>query len=113
MFISDPLTMKSLFHNHEGKYPMHILPDPWVLYEKHYGNKRGLFFMDGEEWLVNRRVMNKHVLRDDVEKCIEDPIRETVATFLQSWRIKTEKDYFVPDMESEFYNFSTEGKYQK
>lgn len=110
VFVSDPVVMKSLFLNHDGKYPTHLLPDPWVLYEKLYGSKRGLFFMNGEEWLSNRRVMNKHLLRDDVEKLIKTPVEESVAKFINSWKKGAKNGCFMPNLESEFYRFSTEGK---
>jgi ecdysteroid 2-hydroxylase len=44
VFVADPDQMRRVF-NLEGKYPKHILPDAWVLYNKLYGSKRGLFFM--------------------------------------------------------------------
>lgn len=44
VFVADPNEMRRVF-NLEGKYPKHLLPDPWVLYNKIHGCKRGLFFM--------------------------------------------------------------------
>lgn len=44
IWISDPLDMKLLFAQ-EGKYPQHILPDAWLLYNDTYGQQRGLYFM--------------------------------------------------------------------
>ena len=44
VFVSDPTEMRRVF-TLEGKYPVHHLPDPWVLYNNIYGSKRGLFFM--------------------------------------------------------------------
>jgi ecdysteroid 2-hydroxylase len=44
VFVADPNEMRRVF-TLEGKYPKHILPDAWVLYNKMYGSKRGLFFM--------------------------------------------------------------------
>lgn len=103
--------MKSLFLNLEGKYPVHILPEPWILYEKLYGSKRGLFFMNGEEWLVNRRIMNKHLLREGTDKWLELPIRESVSGFIQNLKIKAAQGNYIPDLESEFYRLSLNGKY--
>lgn len=102
--------MKSLFLNLEGKYPTHLLPDPWILYEKLYGNRRGLFFMNGEEWLSNRRMMNTHLLKEDSEKWMLNPILSTIDTFINNWKNKSENNTFVPNLESDFYRFSTEGK---
>lgn len=44
IWISDPLDMKLLYAQ-EGKYPNHILPEAWLLYNDTYGQKRGLYFM--------------------------------------------------------------------
>ena len=44
VFVADPAEMRRTF-GLEGKYPIHILPEPWILYNKLYGCKRGLFFM--------------------------------------------------------------------
>jgi len=44
VWISNPLDMKLLF-SQEGKFPRHILPEAWVLYNDTYGQQRGLYFM--------------------------------------------------------------------
>lgn len=44
IWISDPLDMKLLFAQ-EGKFPKHILPEAWLLYNDTYGQQRGLYFM--------------------------------------------------------------------
>jgi len=44
IWISNPLDMKLLFAQ-EGKFPEHILPEAWLLYNDTYGQKRGLYFM--------------------------------------------------------------------
>jgi len=44
VLVADPIDMRRVF-SLEGKYPKHLLPAPWVVYNKMYGCKRGLFFM--------------------------------------------------------------------
>jgi ecdysteroid 2-hydroxylase len=44
VFVADPIEMRRVFQ-HEGRYPRHLLPDAWMLYNELYGCKRGLFFM--------------------------------------------------------------------
>lgn len=44
VFLSSPNLMRSVFL-HEGQYPMHPLPDAWLVYNKKHNCKRGLFFM--------------------------------------------------------------------
>lgn len=110
VFISEPQLMKSLFLSLEGKYPVHILPEPWLLYDKLYGSKRGLFFMNGEEWLINRRIMNKHLLREGTDKWLEMSIKGTVSCFVQDLKVKTAQGNVISDLESEFYGLSLNGK---
>lgn len=43
-FIADPKDMRQVFAA-EGKFPIHLVPEAWVLYNKLYGSERGLFFM--------------------------------------------------------------------
>ncbi|KAM3965304.1 LOW QUALITY PROTEIN: cytochrome P450 family protein sad [Aphomia sociella] len=107
IFISDPMMMRT-FLNLEGKYPCHILPEPWVLYEKIHGSKRGLFFMNGEEWAHNRRVMNKLILKDGSEKWLQKPINDTINNFIQLWKSKAGNNGFVPNLETDFYRLSTQ-----
>lgn len=110
VFISDPVLIKSLFMNLEGKYPIHLLPEPWTVYEKIYGLHRGLFFMNGEEWLSNRRIVNKHLLRENTDDWIRPPIRNTVEEFVKKIRSRIlNNGYLFKDMESELYHLSTNG----
>lgn len=44
IWVSDPLDMKLVFAQ-EGKFPLHILPEAWLLYNDTYGQQRGLYFM--------------------------------------------------------------------
>ncbi|XP_053609196.1 cytochrome P450 315a1, mitochondrial-like isoform X2 [Plodia interpunctella] len=94
--------------NLEGKYPLHILPEPWLLYEKLYGSKRGLFFMNGEEWLKNRRIMNKYLLKEDSENWLIKPIKSPIEKFISLWRSKSKTEDFVPNLECDFYRLSTD-----
>lgn len=102
--------MKTLFLNLEGKYPRHILPEPWVLYEKIYGPKRGLFFMDGEDWLTHRRPLNKYLLKDVSDKGMESVIKETITAFVDNWKIKIKSGGVLCNIESDLYKLSIEGK---
>lgn len=44
IWICNPLDMKLLFAQ-EGKFPQHILPDAWLLYNNTFGQQRGVYFM--------------------------------------------------------------------
>ncbi|XP_069672926.1 cytochrome P450 315a1, mitochondrial [Periplaneta americana] len=103
VFVCDPTEMRRVF-SLEGKYPKHILPDSWVLYNKMYGCKRGLFFMDGEEWLANRRVLNKLLLRPDNSSVVASC--DIVATDLvERWR-KQYGGRELAHLESDLYRWA-------
>lgn len=65
VFLADPEEMRAVFAQ-EGKYPRHVLPEAWTVYNRKYGRSRGLFFMEGEEWWRYRRLMNGLLLKGDV-----------------------------------------------
>lgn len=44
VFISDPHEMRRVFA-HEGRYPIHVLPEAWLHYNKIHKTERGLYFM--------------------------------------------------------------------
>lgn len=44
VFVSSPTDIRKVF-SVEGKFPVHLLPDSWVLYNKIFQSDRGLFFM--------------------------------------------------------------------
>lgn len=67
--------------------------------------------MDGEEWLNNRRVMNKHLLRENSEIWLEKPIKATIGNFVDTWRKQAGNDSFFPNLESDLYRLSTEGEF--
>lgn len=62
VFLNHPEASRQAFAN-EGSTPWHYVPIPWELYNQTYGVRRGVFFMHGDEWLTNRRLLNPHLLR--------------------------------------------------
>ncbi|XP_055616682.1 cytochrome P450 315a1, mitochondrial [Toxorhynchites rutilus septentrionalis] len=63
IFIKDPAMMRNVFA-HEGKYPKHPLPPAWTYFNNKHNCKRGLFFMDDEEWFIYRKLLNRPLMRD-------------------------------------------------
>ncbi|XP_065346066.1 cytochrome P450 315a1, mitochondrial [Cloeon dipterum] len=102
-FVAEPLEMRRVFQL-EGKHPRNTLPEAWMLYNELYGCKRGLLFMNGEEWLHFRRIMNPIMLRDD--NAFEEPCRLVAADLVSSWRQHANKQ--VPRLEQSLYQWSTE-----
>lgn len=44
VFIADSELMQKVYQN-EGKFPQHMVPEPWTIYNEKHGIQRGLFFM--------------------------------------------------------------------
>lgn len=84
IFISDPDLIRSVFRQ-EGKYPLHIQPEAWMVYNKKHGCSRGLFFMDGDQWLHYRRIMNKLLLKNDTS-IIEESCRVVANNLIEDWK---------------------------
>uniref|UniRef100_A0A224XQA4 Putative cytochrome p450 cyp11/cyp12/cyp24/cyp27 subfamily n=1 Tax=Panstrongylus lignarius TaxID=156445 RepID=A0A224XQA4_9HEMI len=103
VFISDPILMRQVFEM-EGKYPKHFLPQPWTIFNEIHNCKRGLFFMDGEEWLQHRRLMNKHFLGKDVTSDLKFVHQEIVKYLIIRWKNYDGKE--IIDLEHEFYRHS-------
>uniref|UniRef100_A0A182KCS5 Cytochrome P450 n=1 Tax=Anopheles christyi TaxID=43041 RepID=A0A182KCS5_9DIPT len=76
VFVRDPNLMRKTFQL-EGMYPRHPLPESWTYFNKKHDYQRGLFFMDGKEWLQSRQIFNKPMLKDF--HWMEEPIRGTCA----------------------------------
>jgi len=84
VFISDPSDMRKAFVN-EGKYPVHLLPDAWVLYNKLNGKERGLFFMHGPEWLKYRHIMNKLLFKNERTKGLVWSYKIATSDLVEKW----------------------------
>lgn len=84
---------------------MHVLPEAWTVYNGMYGCSRGLFFMDGPEWLHHRRIMNKLLLKSEF-KWIEEACEVAAHGILR--RIRRNSNAEFPDLERELYKWSIE-----
>ncbi|KAG5682583.1 hypothetical protein PVAND_011928 [Polypedilum vanderplanki] len=63
VFLSSADYIRSIFA-YEGKYPKHPIPPAWMYFNQKYNIQRGLIFMNDEEWLNIRQVMNNFLLKD-------------------------------------------------
>lgn len=86
-----------------GKYPYHIKPESWLIYNEKHGCSRGLFFMDDEEWLHNRRIMNNILLKGDL-KWIEESCEVASELFVD--RINKSINREFPKLDEELYKWS-------
>lgn len=108
VFLSDAQMMRDVFL-HEGKHPRHPIPDAWQLYQQEYDNKRGLLFMDGEEWLHHRKIMNQIFLSRDSEANTAQPIEAASEELIGRWRRQLASgEEVIPNLEGDMYKLSIE-----
>lgn len=100
IFIGCPQIVKELFRQEE-RHPVHIVPEPWKIYLKKHQKKRGLFFLDGEEWWKARQKMNPMFLKSQsMEQIVNEEVNKVVGNWeagtvfdldkqLNSWTIAT------------------------
>ena len=101
MFVSCPELCERIFSS-EGKYPVHLVPEPWTIYLQKHNKKRGLFFMDGEEWWEARRQLNPLLLKHPNLKRMQSVIETGVESLLQDWSPGP-----LRDLERRLYTWST------
>lgn len=107
VFVADSELIQQVYAN-EGKYPMHMVPEAWLIYNEVKGIQRGLFFMDGSEWIEKRRSLNNVFLR---AKTVSDHINvfnEVISDLLERWDERRDQAGVLHNMERELYNWSIE-----
>ncbi|XP_017144070.1 cytochrome P450 315a1, mitochondrial isoform X1 [Drosophila miranda] len=118
VFVSSAPLMRGVFL-HEGQYPQHPLPDAWTLYNQRHACQRGLFFMEGAEWLHNRRILNRLLLNGNLN-WMDVHIESCTRQLVDQWRARTEEAtaecdvpgspsyYELPNLEQQLYRWSIE-----
>lgn len=110
VFTKDPNAFRDLFLKFEGKYPQHLLPQSWMIYNKKHNCERGLLFMDGEDWLQLRRKMNNLILKPGTELWITEPLSRVIDDTIFKWR-RLAVNGFQPDLEKELYILTLKGSF--
>ncbi|XP_076335674.1 cytochrome P450 315a1, mitochondrial-like [Tachypleus tridentatus] len=104
VFVAEGELIQRVYQN-EGRYPMHLVPEPWLIYNEINGIQRGLFFMDGPQWSERRKSLNK-VFR---QQSVSDHARvfnEVINDLLYRWRKVRDEDMELENLERELYNWS-------
>ncbi|XP_054710091.1 cytochrome P450 315a1, mitochondrial-like [Uloborus diversus] len=94
----------------EGKHPVHMVPEPWLIYNQQKGIKRGLFFMDGSQWLDRRRTLNQALMNQREVAKHGPAFNEIVTDLTHRWEKLSRRspDGVIPNLERELYNWSIE-----
>ncbi|XP_036354083.2 cytochrome P450 11B2, mitochondrial-like [Ochotona princeps] len=98
-------------HQVESQQPWRMLPEPWVAYRQHRGQKCGVFLLNGPEWRFNRLRLNPNVLSPKaVQRFI--PMVDTVAReFVQVLQQKVQQNArgsLTLDLQPSILNYTIE-----
>ncbi|XP_022667995.1 cytochrome P450 315a1, mitochondrial-like isoform X1 [Varroa destructor] len=108
VFVADSGLIQQVYAN-EGKYPQHMVPEAWTIYNEKKGIKRGLFFMEGPEWQECRRALNNVFLRP---KTVSDHVpvfNEVIGDMVSRWgNISADNNGYLNNLERELYTWSIE-----
>ncbi|XP_053968516.1 cytochrome P450 315a1, mitochondrial [Anastrepha ludens] len=106
IFVSSASQMRAVFQ-YEGQYPRHPLPESWIVYNKQHNCQRGLFFMDGAEWLHNRRILNRFLLGGTM-KWMDVHIEACTMRLVNLWKAQAAQNRYTElmELEQQLYNWA-------
>ncbi|XP_035723788.1 cytochrome P450 315a1, mitochondrial-like isoform X1 [Vespa mandarinia] len=107
IFVNSPQEYRRIFRL-EGPMPKHFLPEPWVLYNELRSLQRGLLFMNGEEWLQFRRILNKVMLLSDPTDMFVGPCQKAAEGLVEKWTSQISNDNILSQLETQLYQWSIE-----
>ncbi|XP_015435772.1 PREDICTED: cytochrome P450 315a1, mitochondrial [Dufourea novaeangliae] len=107
VFINSPQEFRRVFRI-EGQAPKHFLPEAWMLYNDIRKCRRGLLFMDGDEWIYFRRILNKVLLVPDSTNLMAGPCEDAAEELKRKWDEQIKTDAVVPELQVQLYQWSIE-----
>ncbi|XP_078044770.1 cytochrome P450 family protein sad [Augochlora pura] len=107
VFVNSPQEYRRIFRI-EGVTPKHFLPEAWLLYNDIRKCRRGLLFMDGDEWMHFRKILNKVMLVPDPTNLMAGPCELVAKELTQKLQKQTETDAVIADLQVQLYQWSIE-----
>lgn len=84
VWLADPALYQQVFQA-EGAYPRPMLPESWTIFNRKHSYKRGLFFMQGEEWLHYRKILSPLLLKMATLHRHLDSLYDVADRLLDQW----------------------------
>ena len=84
VFVSCPLLTRQILSN-EGRYPVHLVPQAWTVFNSRQDRKRGLFFLDGEEWWTARQKLNPLFLKQQSLQRLHSVVEDNTEDLIGGW----------------------------
>ncbi|KAI4477891.1 hypothetical protein M0804_012371 [Polistes exclamans] len=107
VFVNSPQEYRRIFRL-EGPTPKHFLPEAWLIYNELRSLERGLLFMNGEEWLKYRRILNKVMLLSDPTDMFVGPCQKAAEGLVEKWITQHNSDDTLSQLETQLYQWSIE-----
>ncbi|XP_065570525.1 cytochrome P450 315a1, mitochondrial-like isoform X2 [Artemia franciscana] len=104
LWLSNPGNYQQVFEQ-EGEFPKSMKPEAWKIYNEDNKCKRGLFFMEGNEWHTCQRIVRPLMLSQKSSYNFGIQLESLANSYVESWG-KRKK---LRNLEEELYSYFLEG----